>query len=173
MVLALASWQSIQTACRLQGAFWKTLSNTRVMQGCGTPFPSAKWWPFCFSLNVLAHFSIYILHSQWNQVKCHKASFMITQELFAKVHRWQVIYSVWPKICIPVANALEILQSCTEPVIKCRKFWHDFCFPSFIWHPGFDTIVTFASYHFMIWSVPWRTYGIDMHSYRPHEIYLN
>ena len=26
------------------------------------------------------HFSDYILHFQWNQVKCHKASFMITQE---------------------------------------------------------------------------------------------
>ena len=26
------------------------------------------------------HFSDYILHFQWNEVKCHKVSLMITQE---------------------------------------------------------------------------------------------
>ena len=88
--------------------------------------------------------SDYILHFQWNRVKCHKVSLMIT---LRSLQRWtdglvfscpqvashyanQVlpnstghIYVYGPtQICIPVANALEIPLSCAKPIFKCRKF---------------------------------------------------
>ena len=83
---------------------------------------SAKWQPFCLGFIVLTQFSNYILHFQWNQVKCHKASFMIrcTDGSFPVAPRHQtitwtkfcqiqhIIHIIRPKIHILVTNALEI-----------------------------------------------------------------
>ena len=32
-----------------------------------------------------------------------------------------------------------------QPNFQMQEIWHDLCFRSFIWHPGFYTIETFAS----------------------------
>ena len=56
-----------------------------------------------------------------------------------------------------VANA-----SCAKLInLQIQEILLDFCFPSFILHPGFDTNVTFAILCFAIWTVLGRTYETD------------
>ena len=138
------------------------------------------------------HFSDYILHFQWNQVKCHKVSLMIIKSSlqsctdgslsssgskplhepsFAKFNRSFI--DLWPSWNLYPSN-----KSTGDTVIsrlanfQMQEIWHDFCLRSFIWHPGFDTIITFASSRFVIWTRlliwNWHTF-LDR---RLHEIYM-
>ena len=135
---------------------------------------SANWWPFCFGLNVSTYFSGYILHFQWDQVKCHRVSFIvITQDLSAKVHRRQAaqlpsdikplhetsfpnstshMYCMTQDLHLSSKRTGDTMPSCVKPVLKCRKFWRDFCFPSFIWNPRLDKIVALQAG--ILWSGP-------------------
>ena len=45
-----------------------------------------------------------------------------------------------------------------------QEIWPDFCYRSFIWATGFDTILTFASEHIVIYAVLGHTYQIDTRS---------